>query len=114
MLQAYLTCVKQINKKDKMVKFDKKYSDLFKKNKNQEKVFSYNLYLEKNLDKVSSKSYLRENLFQNPCIIKVKKFKYLETESLVTIYYDKFTDLFAILDLKKNCLFNFSIATEIK
>jgi len=34
MLQAYLTCVKQINKKDKMVKFDKKYSDLFKKNKN--------------------------------------------------------------------------------
>ena len=121
MLRAYLTCVKQsnnlsrqIDKKDKMVKFNKKYSDLFKKNKNYEKVFSYNLYLEKNLDKASSKSYLRENLFQNPCIIKSEKCKYLDTENLVTIYYDEFTDIFAIIDLKKNCLLDFDIATEVK
>ena len=53
MLQAHLTCVKQINnlprqieKKDKTVKFDKKYSGLFRKNKNYKKVFVYNLYLE--------------------------------------------------------------------
>ena len=46
MLQAHLTCVKQIQnlprqieKKDKTVKFDKKYGGLFKKNKNYEKVF---------------------------------------------------------------------------
>ena len=46
MLQAHLTCVKQINnlpqqieKTDKTVKFDKKYSGLFKKNENYEKVF---------------------------------------------------------------------------
>ena len=53
MLRAHLTCVKQINnlprqieKKDKTVKFDKKYSGLFRKNKNYGKVFAYNLYLE--------------------------------------------------------------------
>ena len=53
MLRAHLTCVKQINnlprqieKKDKTVKFDKKYSGLFRKNKNYKKVFVYNLYLE--------------------------------------------------------------------
>ena len=140
MLQAHLTCAKQINnlprqidKKDKTVKFDKKYSGLFRKNKNYEKVFAYNLYLEENLDKDSSnnkikqgesklfkkyeetsKNYLRENLFQNPCIIKSEKCKYLDTENLVTIYYDQFTDLFAIVDLKKNCLLDFGIATEVK
>ena len=39
----------------------------------------------------------------------------MDTENLVTIYYDKFTDLFAIVDLKtKNCLLDFGIATEIK
>ena len=140
MVQAHLTCVKQINnlprqieKKDKTVKFDKKYSGLFRKNKNYEKVFAYNLYLEENLYKASSKNkikqgeqklfkkygetsknYLRENLFQNPCIIKSEKCKYLDTENLVTIYYDEFTDLFAIVDLKKNCLLDFGIATEVK
>ena len=140
MLQAHLTCVKQINnlprqidKKDKTVKFDNKDSGLFRKNKNCEKVFAYNLYLEENLGKASSKNKikqgesklfkkygetsknsLRENLFQNPCIIKSEKCKYLDTENLVTIYYDEFTDLFAIVDLKKNCLLDFGIATEVK
>ena len=140
MLQAHLTCMKQVNnlprqidKKDKTVKFDKKYSGLFKKNQNYEKVFGYNIYLENNLGKNSSKNkikqaeqklfkkygetskkYLRENLFQNPCIIKSEKCKYLDTENLVTIYYDEFTDLFAIIDLKKNCLLDFGIATEVK
>ena len=140
MLQAHLTCAKQINnlprqidKKDKTIKFDKKYSGLFRKNKNYEKVFAYNLYLEENLGKDSSKNkikqgesklfkrygetskkYLRENLFQNPCIIKSEKCKDLDTENLVTIYYDEFTDLFAIVDLKKNCLLDFGIATEVK
>lgn len=114
-LQAHLTCVKQINnlprqidKKDKTVKFDNKYSGLFKKNKNYEKVFASNLYLEENLAKASSKNkikqgesklfkkyreksknYLRERLFQNPCTIKSEKCKYLDTENLVTIYYDE-------------------------
>ena len=140
MLQAHLTCMKQINnlprqidKKDKTVKFDKKYSGLFRKNKNYEKVFGYNLYLEENLGKDSSKNkikkgekklfkkygetskkYLRENLFQNPCIIKSEKCTYLDTNNLVTIYYDEFTDLYAIVDLKENCLLHFGIATEVK
>ena len=63
MLQAHLTCAKQINnlprqidKKDKTVKFDKKYSGLFRKNKNYEKVYAYNIYLEENLGKDSSKN----------------------------------------------------------
>ena len=55
-----------------------------------------------------------ENLLQNPCIIKSEKCKYLDTENLVTIYYDEFPDLFAIVDLKKNCLLDFDIATEVK
>lgn len=38
----------------------------------------------------------------------------MDTENLVTIYYDEFTDLFAIVDLKKNCLLDFGIATEVK
>jgi len=140
MLQAHLTCMKQINnlprqidKKDKTVKFDKKYSGLFKKNENYEKVFGYNLYLEENLGKDSSKNkikqgeqklfkkygetskkYLRENLFENTCIIKSEKCKYLDTDNFVTIYYDEFTDLFAIVDLKENCLLDFGIATEVK
>ena len=140
MLQAHLTCMKQINnlprqidKKDKTVKFDNKYSGLFRKNENYAKVFGYNLNLEENLAKDSSKNkikqgeqklfkkygetsknYLRENLFQNPCIIKSEKCTYLDTGNLVTIYYDEFTDLFAIVDLKKNCLVDFGIATEVK
>jgi len=94
MLQAHLTCIKQvqnlpreITKKDRNVKFDKKFSGLFKKDENYEKVFGYNLYLEENLGKDSSKNkikqgeqklfkkygetskkYLRENLFENPCL----------------------------------------------
>ena len=50
MLQAHLTYVKQINnlprqieKKDKTIKFDKKYIDFFRKNKNYERGFAYNL-----------------------------------------------------------------------
>jgi hypothetical protein len=38
----------------------------------------------------------------------------LDTDNFVTIYYDEFTDLFAIVDLKKNCLLDFGIATEVK
>lgn len=105
MLKAHLTYVKEIDnlprsidKKDKTIKFDKKYSSLLRKNQNYEKVFAYNLWLEENLSKDSSKNkikqgeqklfkkykeaskkYLRENLFQNPCIIKSDKCKYLDT-----------------------------------
>ena len=94
-----MTCSKQVEnlprqiiKKDKSVKFDKNYSGLFKKN--YEDVFGYNLYLEENLSKDSSKNkikqgkqklfqkygkeskqYLRKNLFENPCIIKSEKCK---------------------------------------
>ena len=137
-LQAHLTCIKQVQnlprqiiKKDKSVKFDKNYSGLFKKN--YENVFGYNLYLEENLSKDSSKNkikqgkqklfknygkeskqYLRNNLFENPCIIKSEKCKYLDTDNFVTIYYDEFTDLFAIVDSNENCLLDFGIATEVK
>ena len=38
----------------------------------------------------------------------------MDTDDLVTIYYDEFTDLFAIVDLKENCLLDFGIATEVK
>ena len=48
----------------------------------------------------TSKKYLRKNLFENPCIIKSEKCTYLDTDDLVTIYYDEFTDLFSIVDLK--------------
>ena len=137
-LQAHLTCMKQVKnlprqiiKKDKSVKFDKNYSGLFFKN--YENVFGYNLYLEENLSKDSSKNkrkqgkqklfkkygkeskqYLRKNLFENPCIIKSEKCKYLDTDNFVTIYYDEFTDLFAIVDSNENRLLNFGIATEVK
>jgi len=137
MLKAQLTCMKQlaklpreIIKKDKIVKFDKRYSGLFKENY---EVFGYNLYLEENLSKDSSKNkikqgkqklfkkygetskeYLRKNLFENPCIIKSEKCKYLYTDNFVTIYYDEFTDLFAIIDSKSNCLLDFGVATEVK
>jgi hypothetical protein len=133
-----LTCIKQVQnlprqiiKKDKRVKFDKNYSGLFKKN--YENVFGYNLYLEENLSKDSSKNkikqgkqklfkkygkeskqYLRNNLFENPWIIKSEKCKYLDTDNFVTIYYDEFTDLFAIVDSNENCLLDFGIATEVK
>ena len=63
MLKAHLTCIKQIEnlprqiiKKDRSIKFDTKYSGIFKKDQNYEKVFGYNLYLEENLDKNSSKN----------------------------------------------------------
>ena len=36
---------RQIDKKDKTVKFDEKYSGPFKKNENYEKVFGYNIYI---------------------------------------------------------------------
>ena len=51
---------RQIDKKDKTVKFDKKYSGLFKKNQNYEKVFGYNIYLENNLGKNSSKNKIKQ------------------------------------------------------
>lgn len=126
MVNAHLTCMEQIDKKDKSIKFDKKYNGLFKKNKNYEKVFGYNLFLEENLGLDSSKNkikkgeqrlfkkygetskkYLRENLFQNQCIIKSEKCKHLDTDNLVTIYYAPLTDLFAIVDSKENCLLDF-------
>ena len=133
-----LTCIKQVEnfprqiiKKDKSVKFDKNYSGLFKKN--YEDVFGYNLYLEENLSKDSSKNkikqgkqklfkkygkeskqYLRKNLFENPSIIKSEKCKYLDTDNFVTIYYNELTDLFAIVDSNENRFLDFGIATEVK
>jgi hypothetical protein len=138
MLQAHLTCMKQIQnlprqiiKKDKRVKFDKNYSGLFKKN--YENVFGYNLYLEENLSKDSSKNKIKQGkqkLFKKygenqnniseiiylkiRVIIKSEKCKYLDTDNFVTIYYDELTDLFAIVDSNKNCLLDFGIATEVK
>ena len=137
MLKAHLTCIKQIGnlpreilKIDKNIKFDNYYSALFKKNY---KFFGYNLYLEENISKTASnnkikkaekslfkkygtelKQYLRISLFENPCIIKSEKCKYLNTNYFVTIYYDQFTDLFAIVDSKQNYLLDFGIATKIK
>ena len=137
MLQAHLTCMKQIVKLprdilkiDRKVKFDKNYSGLFKKNY---EVFGYNLYLEENLSKDSSKTkikqgkqklfkkygetskqYLRKNLFENPCVIRSEKCKYLDTDNFVTIYYDELTDLFAILDSNKNTVLDFGVASEVK
>lgn len=96
MLQAHLTCAKRFNKlpreildEDKNIKFDKRYSGLFKHNF---QVFDYDLYLEENLAKDASKAkikqakaklfkkygkeskqHLRKNLFENPCIIKYKE-----------------------------------------
>ena len=121
---------REILKKDKTVKFDKKFSGLFKSNY---KAFGYNLYIEENLSKDASnnkikqgkqnlfkkygeksKEYLRLHLFENPCIIKSEECRYLDTSDFVTIYYDQFTDLFAIVDSKSNCLLNFGIATEVK
>jgi hypothetical protein len=133
MLKAHLVCMKEINnlpreisRKDKKIKFDKKYGSLFKKDKNYEKVFQYNLFIEENFSKDSpkkklkkgeeklfkkygenSKKYLRENLFENPCIIKSEKCQYLDTDDFVTIYYDEFTDLFVIVDLKKKLFVGF-------
>jgi CMP-N-acetylneuraminic acid synthetase len=112
MLQAHLICIKYVDnlpreiiKRDKTVKFDNKYSGLFKKNY---EVFGYNLYLEENISKTASnnqikkakqkifkkygensKQYLRTYLFENPCIIKSEECKYLDTSDFVTIYYDQ-------------------------
>ena len=121
---------REIIKKDKKIKFDRDYSGLFKENY---EAFGYNLYLEENLSKDSSKNkmkqgkqklfkkygeiskeYLRKNLFENPCVIKSEKCKYLDTDNYVTIYYDELTDLFAIVDSKENRLLDFGIATEVK
>ena len=108
MLQAHITYAhynqqlsRKIIKQDKKVKFNKKFPDLFKKH--SEDVFGYNLYIEYNLPKTASKKkirnskdklwkryaeesreYLRENLFQNPCIIKSEKCKYLDTSDFIT------------------------------
>jgi len=69
-LKAHLTCMKlienlpwEINKKNKNGKFDKKYSGIFKKNANYEKVFGYNLYLEENLGKNLSKNKIKQAIF---------------------------------------------------
>ena len=61
-----------------------------------------------------SKQYLRENLFENSCIIESDKCKYLDTENFLTIYYAEFTDLFAIVDSNKNRLLDVGVATEVK
>ena len=62
MLRAHLTCIKNIQKlpreiakKDRKVKFDKNYSGLFKE---KYETFGYNLYLEENLSKDSSKKII--------------------------------------------------------
>ena len=64
MLQAHLTCIKQVAKltreilkRDQKVKFNKDYSGLFKENY---EVFGYNLYLEENLSKDSSKNKIKQ------------------------------------------------------
>ena len=140
LLSAHWKCLgeinnlpREINKKDKTVKFNNNYSSLFEKDENYEKIFGYNLYVEENLAKNSpqnkinegkkklfkkygkdSKTYLRENLFQNPCIIKSEGCKYSDIDNSVTIYYDEFTDLFAIVDSKKNSLVDLGIATKFK
>jgi hypothetical protein len=66
MLEAHLQCIKQIEnlprqitEKDKSVKFDTTYNGLFKKN--YEEVFGYNLYLEENISKDSSKNQLKQS-----------------------------------------------------
>lgn len=136
-LNAHFNCAeefeklpREIVKNDRTIKFDKKYSGIFK---NNYQVFGYNLYIEENLAKDASnnkikkakqnlfekygevsENYLRTNLFENPCIIKYQECRYLDISHFVTIYYDQFTDLFAIVDSKSNCLLDFGIATEVR
>lgn len=137
MLKAHLSCRMQavelprkITNKDKTVKFDKKFRDRFKQ---KYAVFGYNLYLEENISKNASnkevrkakeslwkkyakesREFMRENLFQNQCVIRSEECKYENTNNFVTIYYDVLTDLFAIVDQKSNYLIDFGIATEVK
>lgn len=137
MLTAHLNCInyvdalpRKIIKKDRTVKFDKKYANLFKKNYSE--VFEYNLFIEENIAKNSSKKeirqatqklfekyesdskqYLRDVLFENPSIVKSEKCKYLDTDKFVTIYYNQISDLFAVVDTKKNTVVDFGIATEV-
>jgi hypothetical protein len=139
-LAAQKQCMKEfgnlprkITQDDKEIKFSENFVNLFKKNENFRTVFSYNIYLEKNIAKDASrkeikqatqnlfkkygkeaKKYLRENLFENPCIIKCENCKYYNFNYIVTIYYDEFTDLFAIVSSKTNNLLDFGIATETK
>jgi len=140
MVKAHATCSEDVNalprsitNKDNDVKFDKKYSALFRKNKNYETVFGYNICLEQNLSKNSSKTkikrdkqklfkkyveaskkFLRERLFQNPLIIKLENYKNLDMGNRVIIYDDALTDIFGVVDLKTNYLLDFDIATEVK
>ena len=57
---------REIINKDKTVKFNKKFRDLFKKDNNYE-IFGYNLYLEENIPKTATNQKIREakeNLFR--------------------------------------------------
>ena len=136
MLQAHGTCLQKnaelprsIVKKDKKIKFGKNYKNLFKKNY---EIFGYNLYLEENLSKNASKNqinkaknklfkkykkisknYLREKLFENPCVIKLENCRYMNNYNFVTIYFDHLKDIFVIIDSKSNSLLDFGIANKI-
>lgn len=124
---------RKITKEDKKIKFTGNFVNLFKKNENYRTVFNYNIYLEENISKNASKKeikeaqnslwkkkqkesqeYLRENLFQNPGIIKCEDCTYSEMRDRVTIYYDELKDIFAIVNSKTNNLLDFGIATELK
>ena len=73
MLKAYLTCMKEVGKLPRKTKFDKKFGGLFKE---KYEAFGYNLYLEENLSKDSSKG--KQKLF--------KKYGEISKEYLRKIY----------------------------
>lgn len=66
MLGAHLKCMRnveklprQIQKKDKEVKFGKRYSAIFKHNQTYDKVFGYNLFLDMNISKNAPKKQVK-------------------------------------------------------
>lgn len=71
MLNAHFNCAeefeklpREIVKNDRTIKFDKKYSGIFK---NNYQVFGYNLYIEENLSKDASNNKIKkakQNLFE--------------------------------------------------
>ena len=51
----------------------------------------------------------RTHLFDNPCIIELEEYQYLDNSNFAKIYSDQFTDLLAIVDSKSNFFFRFQI-----
>lgn len=96
-LDTHLTRIKQVqNLLSQIIKKIKRNKNYFKN-------------IEKNQNSISNRLY-----FEHLCIIKWKKYKYLNADNFVTIYSNEFTHLFPIVDSNKNHLLDCSISTEVK